>query len=104
MAPTNQRRALDRWARNQGYADFDTYIRVGGSIAEARADIGHRIAMLESARGALGGYGDTGREDVAQHGLPAIGPDALAAAEADAAGEPVDADNTQIQGFDHAGD
>jgi hypothetical protein len=121
MAATNERRALDRWARNQGYADFDTYIRIGGSIAEARADIGHRIAMLESARVALGGYGDNEREDVPQphdptnpfapterhdsyHSAPAIGPDALAAAEADAVGEPIDADNAQIQGFNHAGD
>ena len=106
MAPTNQRRALDRWARNQGYADFDTFIRTGGSIVEAREDIGHRIAMLESARVALGRYGDNGREaeDAAQHDLPAIGPDALAAAEADVVGEPVDPDNAQIQGFDHAGD
>ena len=101
---TDKRRARDRWARDRGWSDFDTYIRVGGSIAEARADIGHRIAMLEDARVAVGRYGDTGREaeDAAQHDLPAIGPDALAAAEADAVGEPVDPDNAQIQGFDHA--
>jgi hypothetical protein len=103
--PDTERRALDRWARNQGYADFDTYIRIGGSIAEARADIGHRIAMLESARVALGRYQPGDRVKPADSTPnPTIGPDALAAAEADAVGEPVDADNAQIQGFDHASD
>jgi hypothetical protein len=102
---TDKRRALDRWARNQGYADFDTYIRVGGSIAEACENIDHRIAMLEDAKVAAGRYGDNEREDGAQHdSAPAIGPDALAAAEADVVGEPVDPDNAQIQGFDHASD
>jgi hypothetical protein len=107
MAAINERRAraLNRWARDRGWSDFDTFIRTGGSIAEACEDIDHRIAMLEDARVAVGRYGDNGREDVAQHdSAPAIGPDALAAAEADAVGEPVDADNAQIQGFDHAGD
>jgi hypothetical protein len=103
ISRSDERRALDRWARDRGWSDFDTFIRVGGSIAEACEDIDHRIAMLEHARVALGRYGDNEREEVAQHDLPAIGPDALAAAEADAVGEPVDPDNAQIQGFDYAG-
>jgi hypothetical protein len=96
MAPTNQRRALNRWARDQGYADFDTFIRTGGSIVEAIRDINHEIDMLEEARGAL----VHGRNAAAS----TIGPDALAAAEADVIGEPADGDNAQIQGFDHASD
>ena len=100
-------RALDRWARDRGWSDFDTFIRVGGSIAEACEDIDHRITMLEDARVALGRYGDNQPEDrkpADSTPNPIIGPDALAAAEADAVGEPVDADNAQIQGFDHASD
>jgi hypothetical protein len=109
MAAINERRAraLNRWARGRGYADFDTFIRVGGSIAEACEDIDHRIAMLEDARVALGRYGDNQPEDwrpADSTPNPAIGPDALAAAEADVVGEPVDTDNAQIQGFDHASD
>jgi hypothetical protein len=104
MAPTNQRRALDRWARNQGYADFDTFIRTGGSIVEAIRDINHEIDMLEEARGALV-YGPlTLNERKRNAAASTIGPDALAAAEADVIGEPADGDNAQVQGFDHAGD
>jgi hypothetical protein len=104
MAPTNQRRALDRWARNQGYADFDTFIRTGGSIVEAIRDINHEIDMLEEARGALVHGPLTLNERKRNAAASTIGPDALAAAEADVIGEPADGDNAQIQGFDHAGD
>jgi len=67
ISRSDERRALDRWARDRGWSDFDTFIRVGGSIAEACEDIDHRIAMLEDARVALGRYGDNEREDVPQH-------------------------------------
>jgi hypothetical protein len=40
---------LDRWARQADYSDFDTYIRAGNSILEARRDIMRQIANLEGA-------------------------------------------------------
>ena len=104
---TDERRALNRWARNQGWNDFDTFVRTGGSIAEAREDIDHRIAMLETARTALARYSgkDQTQDERKQDGTPpTIGPDALARLEAEQLGEPPDPDNAQIQGFDHAGD
>jgi hypothetical protein len=102
--PDTERHSLNRWARNQGYADFDTFIRTGGSIVEAIRDINHEIDMLEEARGALV-YGPlTLNERKRNAAASTIGPDALAAAEADVIGEPADGDNAQVQGFDHAGD
>lgn len=104
MAATNERRALDRWARNQGHADFDTFIRVGGSIVEAIRVINHDIDMLETARRALVCGPLTLNERKRNAAASTIGPDALAAAEADVVGEPADGDNAQIQGDDHASD
>jgi hypothetical protein len=46
-------KALDSWARQFGYADFDTYISTGGNIADAARDIRLRIRRLEDALTAL---------------------------------------------------
>jgi hypothetical protein len=40
---------LDRWARDADYSDFDTYIRAGNSILDARQDIERRIHALKAA-------------------------------------------------------
>jgi hypothetical protein len=42
-------KALDQWARDCGYNDFDTYVRAGGSIIDAVEDIRSRIRKLEYA-------------------------------------------------------
>jgi hypothetical protein len=52
------RRALDRFARRKlGYADFDTYIRTGGSVADAitllrgeREEASRALAALQTYR------------------------------------------------------
>jgi hypothetical protein len=44
---------LDSWARQFGYADFDTYIQAGGSINDVRRDIAKRIHNLQIALDAL---------------------------------------------------
>jgi HEAT repeat protein len=42
--------ALDAWARDcAGYSDWDTFIRLGGASAEARADLRRRISSLRRA-------------------------------------------------------
>jgi hypothetical protein len=44
---------IDRWARDYGHADFDTFIRVGGSVGEAMRDISRRIRSLQLALNSL---------------------------------------------------
>ena len=55
MMPADRKvqKALDRWARDFGHNDFDTYIRTGGSIAEAADDIRKGIRLLEAALAAI---------------------------------------------------
>ena len=74
---------LDRWARDYGHNDFDTYIRAGGSVGEAMRDISRRIRRLVEALKQL---------------QPEIAPEALRLAETD---EPPDPENAQIQGAEH---
>lgn len=50
---TTDRKALNRWARDHDCADFDTYIRVGGSILDARRMIRQQILDLKAALAAL---------------------------------------------------
>lgn len=52
-APLTPRQNLNRWAHHAGYADFDTYIRAGGSILDARRDIQLQISRLQSMLTAL---------------------------------------------------
>lgn len=40
---------LDRWARDFGYNDYDTFIRGGGSVGEAMRDISRNISRLVAA-------------------------------------------------------
>lgn len=51
---TNQdRQVLDAWAREDGYNDFDTFIRLGGSVIEAADGLGRKIEELQRTRDAL---------------------------------------------------
>jgi hypothetical protein len=116
----DNRRALDRWARATGWADFDTYVRLGGSIGDAARDIAGRVLWLNRATAALHSYTpppepkrpeppqpELHREEEDYErasGRLTIGPEALARLEAEAAGDPhaVDASDLQAQGFDDA--
>ena len=40
-------KSLNQWARQSGYADFDTYIQTGGSIFDARRHVQKQIRNLE---------------------------------------------------------
>lgn len=46
-------RALDGWARGQGYADFNTYVAAGGTFKHAREDIEAKRNRLHLAMTAL---------------------------------------------------
>ena len=100
----NERRALDRWARRTGYSDFDSYIRLGGSIADCRSSLEHQHGMIGWAMRALFRYQAdieiAAERHAATTGSPNIGEHALARAEAEVSGELVDPGNAQIQGFD----
>ena len=78
----NARRALDRWAVGQGWADFDLYITAGNSWLEAKRDLIRQRNDLDLALSALGYV----------RPVPVAGPEALAAHEAEVAGEPQGAD------------
>lgn len=112
-------RALNGWARSQGYSDFDTYIASGGSIGDAVTDINRRRQRLDLAMAALYAWQApsaseqreldpavvTSAELLDEHeranARMAIGPDALARVEAEVIGdEPVDPDNAHVQGAD----
>jgi hypothetical protein len=105
--PSDGRRALDNWARDEGYSDFDTYVRGGGSILAARQDIERRIERLQTARRWLGDRtvvepaSATGPGGVVVTHGPTIGPEALARLEAETAGEQPDPANAHRQGDDH---
>ena len=119
----HQRRQLDAWCRYLGYADFDTYLRAGGSVVEAVSVLANLRDSVGMAIDALAKFqtqinGDTTpimRDPVIDlGGLPArnpwgnhvVGPEdtdaALAAAEAEANGDPVDPHNAHPQGDDAA--
>lgn len=101
---TQERRALDRWARERGWSDFDTYVATGGNMIQAARDIEHRITEMSGALRALRDFsGRDVAEDAAVSACPTIGPEALAAAEADVIGEPVDTGNAHVQGDDGVG-
>jgi hypothetical protein len=105
----DERRALNRWARNQGWADFDAYTAAGGSVLQAMQDIRRNINELGitlTALRRLAGPEPTEAEIQQSQNRSAtvVGPEALAKLEAEHYDEPTDADNAQIQGFDHAGD
>jgi hypothetical protein len=101
---TQERRALDRWARERGWSDFDTYVATGGNMIQAARDIEHRITEMAAALRALRDFSGRAVADEdwkpADSAGPAIGPEALAAAEADVIGEPVDTQNAHVQGDD----
>jgi hypothetical protein len=70
-AASQQRKLLDRWARWAGHADFDTYIRTGGSILtfreallKQRAEIDEVLAGLGEATGTDTGAAVQGEEVV----------------------------------------
>lgn len=96
-------KALDRWAREAGYSDFDTYVRTGGSFADVRRDIAKRIQALHDAM--------TQIEHRISPDTPRAAPATLAEADLAAASkfaahedEPPDPDNAQIQGADYLPD
>ena len=112
--PAN-RKDLDRWAREFGYNDFDTFVRSGGgSILEARRDITQRIHALHDALTALENYvGRTAEQIAAEadqkaqnqyYANPLIEPDPLIEPEAlrEAELEPPDTENAHIQGAEDA--
>jgi hypothetical protein len=97
---TQERRALDRWARKIGWSDFDTYVATGGSVSAAMSEIRHAIDELGMALSALRGYAvrdeptSQGLGDYARH---------LEELEREHSGdEPVDTGNAHVQGDDHA--
>ncbi len=50
---TEERRALDRWARDRGTANFDAYLAGGGTFVAARRDIERRWTEMDRALNAL---------------------------------------------------
>jgi hypothetical protein len=92
-------RALNGWARSQGYADFETYIAAGCSFADAIADINRRRQRLDLAMVALYAWKPPAPP---QHAHMTIGPEALARAEAEVSGDPVEPHNAHAQGGEHA--
>jgi hypothetical protein len=115
MTMQDNRRALDRWARSAGWSDFDTYIRLGGGLGEVARDIDGKTLWLNRARAALYSYApppapppierqpddDADLEDYQRgNARMTIGEAALARAEAEASGEPVDPHNAHVQGED----
>lgn len=115
-------RALNGWARSQGYSDFDLYMQAGGSIGEAVSNLNQRRMRLDLAIAALYEWTapppapeppELHPEIVTEHELlddheranarMTIGPDALARAEAEVIGDPVDPHNAQVQGAEDEG-
>jgi len=108
-------RALNGWARSQGYSDFDTYMAAGGTIREAMLDLQKRRERIDLATAAIYQWkappappphqpeiaGRAEHEDYERANTRmTIGEDALKAAEAEVTGEAVEPDNAQIQGFE----
>jgi hypothetical protein len=118
--PKQANRALNGWARSQGYSDFDFYIATGGSIGDAARDLQQRRTRIDLATAALYEWKAPpppppppelhpelpGRPELDDYeranARMAIGPEALAQAEAEVVGdEPVDPDNAQIAGAEY---
>jgi len=112
--PKEALRVLNAWTRSSlGYADFDTFIRAGGSFGDAITAIGNERRRLGLAMVALyqwkpappphppevAGQGEAEDYERANERIT-IGPEALARAEAEVTGEPVDPHNAGIQGLD----
>jgi hypothetical protein len=98
-------KALDSWARQFGYSDFDTYIRAGGgSLQDVRTDIQRRIRLLHDALKALT-FDEPEPEDPMRFNTPAgsldLSTGKLEEAPAKAEDEPPDPENAQIQGAEH---
>jgi hypothetical protein len=53
MSRGDERRALDRWARSEGYHDLDTFIRAGGSMMEALQRVERELQRLQQVRALL---------------------------------------------------
>jgi hypothetical protein len=88
-------KALNQWARYFGYNDFDTFIRAGGTLDEARCDIERRSRILEDALNAIANIqvGVKPPTDASVEAKPITSSDA-----ADAEDEPTDSDNAHVQG------
>jgi hypothetical protein len=71
----NGRKALDRWARETGHADFDTFLQLGGSMLACKTDLLYRREQIDQALLALGVLP-----------LPAVGESALQQHEAEVTG------------------
>jgi hypothetical protein len=103
-------KALDSWARQFGYSDFDTYIRAGGSIAEAANDIRKRVRILNAALQALEKFpaATDDLSDLIYNPNPSQTPATVlqewqtdAMAQTKTEDEPPDPENAQIQGAEH---
>lgn len=112
--PKEALHALNTWTRSSlDYADFDTYIRAGGSFGDAIKTINRDRHQLDLAMVALyqwkpappphepevAGQGEAEDYERANQRMT-IGPEALARAEAEVTGEPLDPHNAGIHGID----
>lgn len=88
-------KALDSWARQFGYADFDTFVRTGGNILDAVRDIKQRMNTLQLALNQLERSAPV-IEPERTRIMPAINPETNQADD-----EPPDPENAQIQGAEH---
>jgi predicted RNA-binding Zn ribbon-like protein len=101
--------ALNRWARDFGYSDFNTFIAAGGSIADAADDIRKRIQRLHHALKALTQLMPTDDlSDIVYNTSSTQTPAAVlhewqtdALAQTNTEDEPPDPENAQIQGAEH---
>jgi len=97
----NGRKALDRWAKDNGWATFDVFLATGGSILACREDLLAKRDQIDDALFALLPIAPTRRgQKPLTSPVAVIGPDALAAAEADQAGDEPDPHNAAVEGQD----
>jgi hypothetical protein len=87
VSKNNERAALDRFCRGEGYADFDTFVATGGSILGLKTELYHQREQLDLALAALGEVFTAAQAGSRTPSDPAIGPQALARAEAEQAGD-----------------
>jgi hypothetical protein len=93
----NEGRALDAWARREGYANFPTYMAAGGTMSEAHRALTVERQRIDWALTALHRWHPPAPPPKAELTIHAAD---LARAEAEVIGDPVDPDNTAIQGYD----
>jgi hypothetical protein len=101
VAEYNGRKALDRWARDAGWADFDTYISTGGSILECRESLITERDRIDAALSVLPGAGPEWSERfrLPNHPKnPVYGPEELARMEDEISDATADPGNAHIQG------